>query len=885
MSYREGRVTKAEGNPNHAVNRGKLCIRGQSSVQGLYDRDRLKEVLVKNEDGHFSTVPWGEALRSVKQELVNAGQVLVLSDLQTGSLAGAMENLASAYHGRLLYYEAFNYESMRRANREVYGEGLIPRFDLEGSDLIVSFGVDFLETWLSPVEHTRIFSDFHHVKNGNIGKMIYLGPVKSMTAINSDEFIQINPGTEAAIILALIERLRQKGVFSREGLPAGPDDPDPGVERTKLDQLAEAIARAKAPVILAGRPEDASAEGIQAVMAANLLNELLGNRERMDFSAYHALSKTAYKEEVRDFFSSVTADTVLVIHQTNPVYSEPWVTEQLQRAGKVIFLGTMYQETADLADYILPVHSPLEDWGDYEPWKGTISLMQATMKPVFQTQSAGDLFLEMAGEGSGTTFKDLVRKNWKNWSGSRFSSGNGGEDQPDRDEDRFFREVLRNGTLHMDTERRELRPEFNRLTNTGGSLASVDDTFYFQLSPSLFFYDGRLSNRNWLQEIPHPVSNIVWQSWMDMNAEKARAMDIEDGEILKVTSGNLTLDVVVRLRDDMATNILAMDAGQGHWMLGKTANKVGVNAFYLFNAHAINHIPRVTIQKTGRLDPPLYVHPTLDQDGRELLRHEELEKIQDGTAEKEEISWPLPEGYLKDKDLYKPHEHKEHRWGMVIDLQSCIGCKACEAACYAENNVPVVGRKNVAEGREMSWLKVVPYQDEKQQVNYLPTPCQHCDSAPCEPVCPVFASVHTEEGLNAQIYNRCIGTRYCSNNCPYKVRRFNWSNIKHEFPENLQLNPEVTVRSRGVMEKCTFCVQRIKNKEHQAIVENRELRDGDVVPACAQTCPANAIVFGDLMDENSKVRKLMGDGRRYQLLRELNTKPAVIYLKKIDQKI
>jgi molybdopterin-containing oxidoreductase family iron-sulfur binding subunit len=367
-----------------------------------------------------------------------------------------------------------------------------------------------------------------------------------------------------------------------------------------------------------------------------------------------------------------------------------------------------------------------------------------------------------------------------------------------------------------------------------------------------------------------------------MNTQKAEKMGIRDGEKITISAEKEIIEAPVHLNDDTDPNTIAMYAGQGHWSMGKNASGTGVNAFPMLPPNSNNK--GVKVEKTGVMDAPLYLQPTQDQHERKLLRDVDLEALTSGTAQKEKINWPLPKGYDKKHDMYEPHEHDDHRWGMVIDLQRCIGCKACEAACYAENNIITVGKKNLEEGREMSWLKVTPYKIDKERMGFLPVPCQHCDNAPCEPVCPVFASVHTEEGLNAQIYNRCIGTRYCSNNCPYKVRRFNWVRHKHEYPTNLQLNPEVTVRDHGVMEKCTFCVQRIKSVEQKAKIEDRPVRDQEVQPACVQTCPTDAIAFGDLHDKNSRVRKLYEDRRRYQLLAELNTKPAVIYLKKINIK-
>jgi Fe-S-cluster-containing dehydrogenase component len=293
------------------------------------------------------------------------------------------------------------------------------------------------------------------------------------------------------------------------------------------------------------------------------------------------------------------------------------------------------------------------------------------------------------------------------------------------------------------------------------------------------------------------------------------------------------------------------------------------------------------LQRTDRIDSPAYISPTEEQHHREILQWMPLAQAAKLKAgEHDELIMPLPEGYQQNRDMYPPHQYKEHRWAMVADLNRCIGCGACTAACYAENNVPIVGKEQVAMSREMAWLRVVPYrnQEDPHKLGWIPLFCQQCDAAPCEPVCPVFASVHNEEGLNAQVYNRCIGTRYCNNNCPYKVRRFNWRDPVWVKPLDMQLNPEVTARSRGVMEKCTFCIQRIKAGEYQAKLENRKVRDGDIRTACQQTCPTDVFSFGDLMDPESAVSKLIrNDPRAYQVLKELNTKPAVIYLKRINE--
>jgi molybdopterin-containing oxidoreductase family iron-sulfur binding subunit len=512
----------------------------------------------------------------------------------------------------------------------------------------------------------------------------------------------------------------------------------------------------------------------------------------------------------------------------------------------------------------------MEDWNDYEYIDGSISLMQPVMNPLYDTKSAGDIFLSLMDES--TAFKEKVRTNWLKWNGI-------GEISNDQEIERFYAGKLRKGVLERKTKISiDLKLKQIGKPPKTIKLAS-EEKFFLKASPSLFFYDGHLSDRPWLQEIPHVTSNISWQSWADINKTKAESLNISEGDIIELKNEDRAIQVPAHLCENIHPDVINIEIGQGRKYIYDDVK--GVNAYLLSSPlHRLN-TSSVTIKKTGTHKQLLKLHPTKDQHSRKLLKYTPKDHLESANFKKEDIRLPLPEGYKKDQDLYPPHEHDTYRWAMVIDLQKCIGCKACEAACYAENNIPVVGEKSCYDGLEMSWLKVIPYKTENNKLAYLPQPCQHCDAAPCEPVCPVFASVHNEEGLNAQIYNRCIGTRYCSNNCPYKVRRFNWKNIKHEYPMNLQLNPEVTVRERGVMEKCTFCIQRINNAKHQALKEEREIKDGEVTPACAQTCPTEAIVFGNLMDENSKVSKLIDHKRRYQLLGKLNTKPAVIYLKKV----
>ena len=404
--------------------------------------------------------------------------------------------------------------------------------------------------------------------------------------------------------------------------------------------------------------------------------------------------------------------------------------------------------------------------------------------------------------------------------------------------------------------------------------------------PSLHFLDGRGANRPWLQEIPDPLLKTAWGSGAEMTPETAAAIGAQDGQLVTLESDHGAVDATVVLNPHLHPGVVAIQIGQGHTDFGRYATGRGVNPMVLLDPEpeATSGGPRwagTRVDATPRElhRPVARLQQTFDQDGREIAQAVSRAALDAGDVHPDEPHF----------SLYPEHEHPTHRWGMAIDLNSCNGCNACVTACYAENNVPVLGADRMVRGRTMSWLRIERFVETRpaasggEQVDsrFLPMLCQHCDHAPCESVCPVYATYHNEEGLNAQIYNRCVGTRYCSNNCPYKVRRFNWWDPEFPEPLNLQLNPDVTVRSAGVMEKCTFCVQRIQEGKDRARDEHRPVQDGDVTPACAQTCPAQAIVFGDLNDPDSRVSQLSAADRGYHALGVLNTRPAVTYLKKV----
>lgn len=893
---RGGRVVKPEGNPDHPVNRGGLCPRGQSAPQGLYDPDRVRGPLRKKgpqepgEDGRtpgsgpddFESLSWPHAIAEAADAVQNAGRLVIVSDLQTGALAQIMQQfpLAVGVPGQVVFHEAFAYEALRAANGRLFGRSVVPRYRLDQCDLIVSFGADFLESWISNVEFARQFSEMHHRPPAYDGELVYIGPRLSMTAANADEFLLVPAGRQYQVAMALLQEVAILGEGRGPMGPMSPVGPIDGISSDVIRNLAQRFVQAKNSVAL-GSPVGATGPAAENLATAvMLLNQAAGRvGTAVDFSQVHALGLTTPPGQLEELLAGLGQGDVVIVHNANPVYHLPHARDYLRQADKVIFLGSMLNETAALAHWILPVLSPLEAWGDYEPWTGVHCLMQPTMGSLHDAWHSGDVFLALGGaaDGETATFRDRLVQRWRQL-GQRLS--------PQESFESFWQRSLQSGFVVEASERQPSPTLQGGLGQPAAPTETPGEGKHLWLWPSILLFDGRLSNRGWMQEVPERMSTLAWGSWIDISPATARELAVTGGDTIEVFNDVGRIQAPVRVTDDVADDVVALAFGQGHTRFGQLADGRGVNAFALLGRGGPESLfGAVSLRRTSERGTLIALSATQDQYDRGIVKWTPRQKLRATHAgDVEEIIWPGPQGYDPRRDLYPPHQYPNHRWAMVIDLDRCIGCGACETACYAENNIPVMGARSLAKGREMSWLKVPPYRhpQDARRVGFLPLPCQHCDAAPCEPVCPVFAAVHNDQGLNAQIYNRCIGTRFCSNNCPYKVRRFEWFDPQWREPLHLQLNPDVTVRCRGVMEKCTFCVQRILYAERQAKAEGRLLRDGEIQPACVQSCPTRTFTFGDLMLPDSQVSRLFSHPRRYQLLKELNTKPAVIYLKRIE---
>ncbi len=913
---REGRVIKLEGNPEHPINQGKLCMRGQSALQAIYNPDRLKTPLLKNPSG-WQPIPFTEAQAIFKEKATEAAangsnRIRLLTEVVGDSLMELFSEALSRWNSPPpLVFEPFSYEALKTANKEVFGIDGLVSYRMDQADVLLSFGAEFLETWLSPVEYARKFKAMHALSSGNKGLFVTVSPHQSLSGANADYWLACKPGSEATVALGLLRQALElnKGdqlpdsfgkalrdttaPYSQERVLA-----DSGIKLPLYERLVTRLAASKRPLILGGATGRNDRNALLTNLGANLLNLLLDPDLRLiDHQNRHRVEMAAAQAEILDLFEQVKAGDVnlLILNNVNPVFTLPpasGVKESLN-AGKgfVVSFSNFVDETSEMADLILPPRLALETWDEYSGWQSIVSTIQPAMGRLTDAPHLGDIILEAAFSDS------QLDQDYKRYLIARLAARRGIKNEMQwvqtLQKGGLFRPLATGGNLQKKPIRLPAALEKAPAPPAAETVLVA--------APSIRYFDGRGANRPWLSEVPDPISRVSWQTPVLMHPDTARETAVEEGDVVALETPFGRLEAAAYPTELVAPSILVMSIGQGHSVYGRYATGKGVNPLTLLPADTeadtggITHSTSVKITKTSRTLELARMYGSLSQHGRPFALSIGLAELKqnpthakDGlTMEDFPLTLPLPEGYDPKRDFYPAHEHDTYRWGMVVDLDRCIGCNACSTACYAENNIGMVGEKRIIQGREMIWLGVERYfdDDEPERITFLPLMCQQCDNAPCESVCPVYAPHHSKEGINNQIYNRCIGTRYCSQNCPYKVRRFNWFTWKWPEPLNLQLNPDVTVRSKGVMEKCSFCIQRIKAARTVAKNEKRLLRDGEVIPACVQTCPTDALVFGNLTDKNSRVRRMVDDPRAYQVMGYLNTKPAVIYLKKVIQKV
>jgi anaerobic selenocysteine-containing dehydrogenase/Fe-S-cluster-containing dehydrogenase component len=908
-----------EGNPQHPINRGRLCMRGQAALQAVYNPDRIRTPLLKEGD-RWRPITFAEALSLLRQKADTAARagknrVRLMTEAVGENLLKLFEESLDRWDsGGPLVFEPFAYETLKVANEKVFGVKGLPSYHMDQADALVSFGADFLETWLSPVEYARKFKDMHALQAGRKGVFVHISPYRSLTGANADLWLACRPGSQAVVALALIGGLlhdkRAEGLPAnlRQGLEKAAANytkekaaESAGIPLEQLEQVIETLRRASKPLVL-GSETAAGPGALQTDLAANYLDLILDpHLALIDFAHRHRVEIATSRSEVLSFFQNLDQAEVdvLLLNNVNPIYAMP-SSEQIEGALKkdslfVVSFANFMDDTSSLADLVIPVSLPLEVWDEYGGKKGIVATLQPAMGSITAAPNIGDVFLETAFG------KTSPADNFKAYLITGLVSGGRIHNEAE------WLHTLQRGGIYDDPAAEGQSGHSNPshvFAKELDPLPALSETSGMSLvaAPSIRFFDGRGANRPWLCEVPDPISRVAWQTPLLVHPDVLESRGLAQGELVKIENRQGGVEAPVYASPWLRPDVMVMSIGQGHAAFGRYAAGKGVNPLRLMPVETMSETggptflaADVQVKKAGRKVNLAHTDGYRDQIGRKIaltVPFGELNELgksrKDGLAMWDfPLTLPLPEGYDPKRDFYPPHDHDGYRWSMVVDLDRCIGCGACAAACYAENNLGVVLEDRIIEGREMAWMTVVRYEQQMRpgHIIFLPLMCQHCDNAPCESVCPVYAPHHNKEGLNNQIYNRCIGTRFCSQNCPYKVRRFNWFTWEWPEPLNQQLNPNVTVRSKGVMEKCSFCVQRIKEAHGWAKNENRAIRDGEVIPACVQTCPTGALIFGNLMDPESRVRRLVDDPRAYQIMGYLNTKPAVIYLKKVVQEV
>jgi MoCo/4Fe-4S cofactor protein with predicted Tat translocation signal len=891
VKTREGRPIKIEGNDQSPFNRGGVCAVGQGTVLSLYDSGRMVGPTKNKKEISWEGLD-KEIIPQIKQIAAAGGQIRILTGtVNSPSTINIIKEFSAKYPtAKMVSYDAVSSSALIEANRQAFGKAVVPDYKIEDAKMLVSFGADFLGAWISPVEYTKQYSAARNLDKKK--SMLYHVQFETTLSLS---------GSNANLIADMAGK--PKAGDSTLELMGN------SIQLTAKNLWAN---RGKSIVI-----SDSNDIDHQLIVAS--INSMLGNIGTTVDLANPSYQRTGNDKDMIGLVEDMNAGKIdaLIIWNTNPSYTYPDAAKFNAGVKKVklsISLGDRINETGEQVTYMAPDHHFLESWGDAMPKGDYVSLSQPTISPIFQTRAAQESLL--AWMEKPMQYHDYIQNFWKeNYLGK--------QTQYSKFED-FWMHTLENGFLKLPSSAGSA-DSFGAsaaLATAAGRAKANASGIEVVLYEKVAIRDGKEANNPWLQELPDPVSKISWDNYALVSPKWAEEKGLDNEDLVEISGNGYKVQLPIVKQPGQRYNTVAIAFGYGRNIdkeAGKVLNEVkGANAYPFAKVTGDSIIyagQPVTISgKIGTYELALsQTHHHME--GRDLIR-----ETTPGRMAKNDFGAPEEEGGGEGHKLlsmWQDYRFPGHHWGMAIDLNACTGCNACVVSCSAENNVAVVGKDEVRRRREMHWIRIDRYyalgdtdkhemhdkfkdidklDDEHKldfenvKVVFQPITCQHCSNAPCETVCPVNAISHSSEGLNQQVYNRCVGTRYCANNCPYKVRRFNWfkyfENDRFDYTmtdplARMVLNPDVVVRSRGVMEKCSFCVQRIQAGKLTAKTERRALKDGDVKTACQQTCPANAIVFGDLNDPNSEISKLVVNKRSYGILTDLNVRPNVTFMSKI----
>ena len=891
IKTREGRPIKIEGNEEaDLLNGSGLSPRAQSYILSLYDPERVKspkQNLFNEKKTNKETInaSYKELDKTLPEQFKKGKVALLTNRIPSPSTQKLIQTFRSVFKARHYIWDPLSLEDIVKAQKISYGKELVPSYNISKAQFIFSLNCDFLGTYLSPTEFQRQFAKTRR-PDSSMSKLVVLESLMSLTGANADERHLLKTQEQMTALTALISALIKQRAFS---VPAKLKTLVKSYEKARShltipkakweEWASELIKHSGKGLIIFGGLRTQSKNSADVHTLVNFLNSALGNDGKtVNYIQNHPYpfgSHSQMEQLISDINKGLI--TKLIIHGVNPIYSyanSGKFLKALKKAELVVYTGDRIDETGSYAHYLVPDSHPLEKWSDWEFKHNVFTIQQPAIRPLYNTRAFEDSLIAWI-KASGS--RKIQSKNFYEYIKTRWQRG-----KPLNFWEHFLKRG-KSGTKYMSTSpSRTFRAEaFNTFKK---HQPYKGKNYFLSLYETSALKQGNLANVAWLLEFPDPVTKICWENYLCISPATALKHNLKEGSVLALAVDQGFVEAPVHIQPGQEDSTLALAVGYGREKAGKLGNQKGVNAYPL----ALGKEGEITFsakpalfKKTNKFVPLANVQGHHSMEGREIVLETSLKEF------KKDPSSGLPHHH-KVKSLWSKHDYKGHKWGMTIDLNSCNGCGSCTIACQSENNIPTVGKKYVLQGREMHWIRVDRYykgEPDNPSALHQPIVCMHCDNAPCETVCPVLATVHSDEGTNDMIYNRCVGTRYCSNNCPYKVRRFNWFDYTKkmgEKPLNLVLNPDVTIRNRGVMEKCTFCIQRIQEGKARAKKENRALKDGDIKTACQQSCPAEAIQFGDLNDPQSKVSKAFHTPNSYSLLDYmLNTKPAVKYQTKI----
>ncbi len=859
-----GRPTKIEGNPSHPSSLGSTDLFMQASILGLYDPDRSQTIQHGGDVGTWSD--FLQALQrslTVQQAMKGAGLRILSGTVTSPTMGAQMEALLGRFpQAQWHQYQTLNDDNLLAGSRLAFGEAVNTLYRFDKANVVVSLDADFLTHESAGVRYARDFAERRRVRKERpqMNRLYAAESSPTMTGAIADHRLALKSGSIALLAASLANGL---------GLAvSAPEVTDPRGKNWAAAAARDLLRNPGESIVIAGRNQPPEVHAL-----VHAMNEALGNSgSTVVYTDPVEVRPVDHRASLRELVTDMNAGSVslLLMLGGNPVYDAPADLEfkrALSRVDTVVRLGLYEDETSAASHWHIPEAHYLETWSDIRSHDGTISIMQPLIAPLYGGLSAHQLLEELMGH-SGKKPYDIVQEYWK----SR---------QTPQGFELFWETALNKGIVE-DSAAASRKVTLAKPAGGWKIPAAAGDGLELNFRPDPTIADGSFSNNAWLQEIAKPLTKLTWDNAALFSPALSRRLGVSNGDVVTLECRGRSIDAPVWVMPGQPEDAVTVHFGYGRTRAGNVGTGIGFNAQAIRRSDALWADGAVAVRKTGRKYELVDTQHHFNMEGRDLVRAGTIGEFASNPYFVREKEAPPTQA----QSLYPKHEYDGYSWGMSIDLNTCIGCAACSVACQAENNIPVVGKEQVAMSREMPWIRIDRYYEgdlDDPGTLFQPVPCMHCENAPCELVCPVGATMHDSEGLNVMVYNRCIGTRYCSNNCPYKVRRFNFLEYNGELSptQKMEKNPDVTVRSRGVMEKCTYCLQRISQARITAEKEGRQIRDGEFKTACEAACPTQAIVFGNMNDPKSRVSLVKSEPHDYSLLGELNTKPHTTYLAKL----